>query len=100
MRARDHLDHPVRDPLKSPEQSERHDAVQRQIRPDPTLTILYWNSPACARAARNLHATNLPVLVCVFSVNFQNSEFTLYVYFQSIFRNMLPHILMHVSENR
>ena len=61
--------HPVRDPLKSPEQNVR------QIRPDLTYIILYWNSSACARAARNLHATNLPVLVCVFSVNFQNSEF-------------------------
>ena len=39
------------------------------------LHLIYWNSPACARAARNLHATNLWVLVCVFSVNFQNSEF-------------------------
>ena len=28
-----------------------------------------------ASVARNLHATNLWVLVCVFSVNFQNSEF-------------------------
>ena len=90
--------HPVRDPLKSPEH------YVPQIRPDLGNIILYWNSSSCARAARNLHATNLPVLVCVFSVNFQNSEFrisipTLYVYFQSIFRNMLPHILMHVSEN-
>ena len=41
----------------------------------PTHIILYWNSPACARAARNLHATNIPLLVYVFSVNFQNSEF-------------------------
>ena len=41
-----------------------------------------------------------PANIFVFSVNFQNSEFRisippLYVYFQSIFRNMLPHILMH-----
>ena len=41
----------------------------------PWYIILYWNSSACARAARNLHATNLRALVCVFSVNFQNSEF-------------------------
>eukprot|EP01048_Picozoa_sp_COSAG05_P008470 COSAG05_NODE_646_length_8119_cov_236.689900_15_plen_182_part_00 len=81
--------HPVRDPLKSPMQTVR------KIGPDLAYIILYWNSSACARAARNLHATNLPVVVCVFSVNFQNSEFRisippLYVYFQSIFRNMLP----------
>ena len=54
--------------------------------------ILYWNSPACARAARSLHATNIPVLVlCSMCILNQLSEFriqnmhsTLYVYFQSI----------------
>ena len=42
-----------------------------QIRPDLGNIILYWNSSACARAARNLHATNL---------------WYWYVYSQSIFR--------------
>ena len=66
--------HPVRDPLKSREQNVP------QIRADLGYIILYWNSPACARAARSLHATNIPVLVCVFSTNFQNSEYAFHLY--------------------
>ena len=75
---------------------------------DLALEILDWNSHACARAARNLHATNLPVQVRLFSLNFQNSEFRicipLYIFIFSQCSEtcyfQVPHILMHVSENR
>ena len=52
----------------------------------------------------HIHAVRANQYICIFSqfseFRIQNMHSTLYVYFQAIFRNILPHILMHVSENR
>ena len=51
-----------------------------------------------------IHVMRANQYICIFSqfseFRIQNMHSTLYLYFQSIFRNILPHILMHVSENR
>ena len=58
----------------------------------------------CARRAQSACHQSMGTGICILSqfseFRIQNMHSTLYVYFQSIFRNMLPHILMHVSENR
>ena len=58
----------------------------------------------CARRAQSACHQYTGAGICIFGqfseFRIQNMHSTLYVYFQSIFRNMLPHILMHVSENR
>ena len=50
-----------------------------------------------------IHVMRANQYICIFSqfseFRIQNMHSTLYVYFQSMFRNMLPHTLMHVSEN-
>ena len=52
-----------------------------------------------------IHVVRANQYICIFSqfseFRIQNMHSTLYVYFQSIFRNILPvlHILMHVSES-
>ena len=64
--------------------------------------IHFW--PARGLIQLYVEGSEIVRSTCIFSqfseFRIQNMHSTLYVYFQAIFRNILPHILMHVSENR
>ena len=70
----------------------------------PIAFVLLEFSCMCARRAQSAFHQSTGTGMCILSqfseFRIQNMHSTFYVYFQTIFRNILPHILMHVSETR